>query len=183
MVILSILLALIVFSILVFIHEFGHFLLAKKNGVKVIEFSIGFGPRLFSFDKGETKYSFKIIPFGGACQMLNKDMISEEEMKKDKISDEEMERDKISEEEMEKEDLSRSFESKSVWARMSIVLAGPIFNFILAFVLAIIVIGTVGYDKPVVTNVGEGSSAMEAGLKREILLLNITEQALLFQDR
>lgn len=186
----SILLALIVFSILVFIHEFGHFLLAKKNGVKVIEFSIGFGPRLFSFDKGETKYSFKVIPFGGACQMLNKDMISEEEMKKDKISDEEdkisdeeMERDKIFEVEMEKEDLSRSFESKSVWARMSIVLAGPIFNFILAFVLAIIVIGTVGYDKPVVTNVGEGSSAMEAGLKREILLLNITEQALLFQDR
>lgn len=165
MVILSILLALIVFSILVFIHEFGHFLLAKKNGVKVIEFSIGFGPRLFSFDKGETKYSFKIIPFGGACQMLNKDMISEEEMKKDKISDEEMERDKIFDVKMEKEDLSRSFESKSVWARMSIVLAGPIFNFILAFVLAIIVIGTVGYDKPVVTNVGEGSSAMEAGLK------------------
>lgn len=78
----SILLALIVFSILVFIHEFGHFLLAKKNGVKVIEFSIGFGPRLFSFDKGETKYSFKVIPFGGACQMLNKDMISEEEMKR-----------------------------------------------------------------------------------------------------
>ena len=141
----SILLALIVFSILVFIHEFGHFLLAKKNGVKVIEFSIGFGPRLFSFDRGETKYSFKIIPFGGACQMLNKDMISEEEMKT--------------------EDLSRSFESKSVWARMSIVLAGPIFNFILAFVLAIIVIGTVGYDKPVVTKIGEDSGAMEAGLK------------------
>lgn len=145
MVILSILLAVIVFSILVFIHEFGHFLLAKKNGVKVIEFSIGFGPRLFSFDKGETKYSFKAIPFGGACQMLNKDMVSEEEMKT--------------------EDLSRSFESKSVWARMSIVLAGPFFNFILAFVLAIIVIGTVGYDKPVVIKVNDDSYAMEAGLK------------------
>ncbi|MBQ5674442.1 MAG: site-2 protease family protein, partial [Lachnospiraceae bacterium] len=69
----SILMAVIVFSLLVFIHEFGHFLLAKKNGVKVIEFSIGFGPRLFSFVKGETRYSFKIIPFGGACQMLNKE--------------------------------------------------------------------------------------------------------------
>lgn len=145
MVNLSILLAVIVFSILVFIHEFGHFLLAKKNGVKVIEFSIGFGPRLFSFDRGETKYSFKIIPFGGACQMLNKEMVPEEEMKN--------------------EDLSRSFESKSVWARMSIVLAGPFFNFILAFVLAIIVIGTVGYDKPFVMSVGENTGAEQAGLE------------------
>lgn len=137
--------AIIVFSILVFIHEFGHFLLAKKNGVKVIEFSIGFGPRIFSFEKGETKYSFKIIPFGGACQMLNKDMVSEEEMAN--------------------EDLSKSFESKSVWARMSIVLAGPIFNFILAFVLAIIVIGTVGYDQAYITDIGKGSAAEAAGLQ------------------
>src|SRR5574344_3081632 len=120
--------AVIVFSILVFIHEFGHFLLAKKNKVKVIEFSIGFGPRLFSFIKGETRYSFKIIPLGGACQMLSKDALTEDEAAT--------------------EDLSRSFESKSVWARMSIVLAGPIFNFVLAFVLAIVVIGVVGYDKP-----------------------------------
>lgn len=136
--------AVIVFSLLVFIHEFGHFLLAKKNGVKVIEFSIGFGPRLFSFVKGETRYSFKIIPFGGACQMLNKEMISEEEMAN--------------------EDLSKSFESKSVWARMSIVLAGPIFNFVLAFILAVIVIGTVGYDKPEITDIDSGSPAEAAGL-------------------
>lgn len=137
--------AVIVFSILVFIHEFGHFLLAKKNKVKVIEFSIGFGPRLFSFIKGETRYSFKIIPFGGACQMLNKDALTEDEAAT--------------------EDLSRSFESKSVWARMSIVLAGPIFNFVLAFVLAIVVIGVVGYDKPEIIDIENGSSAYEAGLR------------------
>lgn len=141
----SILLAVIVFSVLVFIHEFGHFVLAKKNGVKVIEFSIGFGPRLFTFMKGETRYSFKMIPFGGACQMLNKEVMTEEEMAT--------------------EDVSRSFESKSVWARMSIVLAGPIFNFVLAFVLAILVIGIVGYDKPVITDVYKGSAAEAAGLK------------------
>lgn len=137
--------AVIVFSILVFIHEFGHFLLAKKNKVKVIEFSIGFGPRLFSFMKGETRYSFKIIPFGGACQMLNKDVLTEDEAAT--------------------EDLSRSFESKSVWARMSIVLAGPIFNFVLAFVLAIVVIGVVGYDKAEVNHIDSNSAAAEAGLK------------------
>lgn len=142
----SILMAVIVFSLLIFIHEFGHFILAKKNGVKVIEFSIGFGPRLFSFTKGETLYSFKLVPFGGACQMLNKELLSEE----DRTS----------------EDLSRAFESKSVWARMSIVLAGPIFNFVLAFVLAVVVIGVVGYDKPEVTQIESGSPADIAGLKK-----------------
>lgn len=141
----SILMAVIVFSVLVFIHEFGHFVIAKKNGVRVIEFSIGFGPKLFSFVKGETRYSIKIIPFGGACLMQNKEMVSEEDLK-----------------EM---DPSRSFESKSVWARMAITLAGPIFNFVLAFVLAIVVIGTVGYDSPEVYGVKEGSVAYEAGLR------------------
>ena len=140
----SILMGIIVFSILVFIHEFGHFLLAKKNGVKVIEFSIGFGPNLISFVRGETRYSFKAIPFGGACQMLNKEMVPEEEMAN--------------------EDLTRAFESKSVWARMSIVLAGPIFNFVLAFVLAIVVIGVVGYDEPLLMEVEADSPAAEAGL-------------------
>ena len=141
----SILTGIIVFSILVFIHEFGHFLLAKKNDVKVIEFSIGFGPKIFSFVKGETRYSFKAIPFGGACQMLNKEMVPEEEMAN--------------------EDITRAFESKSVWARMSIVLAGPIFNFALAFILAIVVIGAVGSDEPVILEVAADSPAAIAGLK------------------
>ena len=141
----SIFMAVIVFSVLVFIHEFGHFIIAKKNGVRVIEFSIGFGPKLFSFVKGETRYSIKIIPFGGACMMQNKEMVSEEDLKE--------------------LDQSKSFESKSVWARMAITLAGPIFNFVLAFVLAIVVIGAVGYDKPEVMYVEEGSAAYEAGLR------------------
>ncbi len=64
----SIIIAIIVFSLLVFIHELGHFLLAKKNGIRVVEFSIGFGPRLFSFEKGDTRYSLKLLFFGGSCQ-------------------------------------------------------------------------------------------------------------------
>ena len=75
----SIFLAVIIFGVLVFIHEFGHFIIAKKNGVRVIEFSIGMGPTLFSFGKGETKYSLKLLPFGGACQMLSKDFPGEED--------------------------------------------------------------------------------------------------------
>lgn len=145
MVDLNILLAVIVFSVLVFIHEFGHFVIAKKNGVRVIEFSIGFGPRLFSFDKGNTKYSIKLIPFGGACMMLNKELMAEGEENDYKESE--------------------AFESKSVWQRMAITLAGPIFNFILAFVLAIVVIGTVGYDKAEVNYVNKDSSAYKAGIR------------------
>ena len=140
----SILLAVIIFGLLVFIHEFGHFIIAKKNGVRVIEFSIGMGPTLFSFGKGETKYSLKLLPFGGACQMLSKEFPGEEETVND---------------------IEKSFESKSVWSRMAIIFAGPFFNFVLAFVLAIIVLGFMGYDPAVITAVSSGSPAEEAGLK------------------
>ena len=140
----SIFLAVIIFGVLVFIHEFGHFIIAKKNGVRVIEFSIGMGPTIFSFDKGDTKYSLKILPFGGACQMLSKDFPGEE----DAVMD-----------------VEKSFESKSVWSRMAIIFAGPFFNFALAFVFALIVIGYIGYDPAQITSVTKGSPADEAGLQ------------------
>lgn len=139
----SIIIAIIIFGLLIFIHEIGHFLLAKKNGIRVVEFSIGFGPRLFSFDKGDTKYSLKLLPFGGACQMLGDDYYGEEEVDLDH---------------------ENSFESKSVWARIAVILAGPLFNILLAFLLALVVMGIVGYDEPVVTYVEEGSPLYEAGV-------------------
>lgn len=134
----SIILSLIVFSVLVLIHEFGHFLLAKKNGIGVTEFSLGMGPRILSFVKGETRYSWKAIPFGGSCMMVGEDT------------------EEVSE---------NSFNSKSVWARISVVAAGPIFNFVLAFVLAIVYIGMQGYDEAQITAIGENVPASEAGLK------------------
>lgn len=140
----SILVAVIIFGLLIFIHEFGHFIMAKKNGIYVVEFSIGMGPSIFKFKKGETTYALKLLPFGGACQMLNKEYPDES---------------------LDEADYERAFETKSVWARMVVIAAGPIFNFILAFVLALIVIGMAGYDKPEVLMVANGSSAMEAGLK------------------
>lgn len=134
----SILLSVIVFSILVIFHELGHFLLAKKNGIGVKEFSVGFGPRLVGFKKGETDYCWRLVPFGGACVMVGEDEESEKE---------------------------NAFGKRSVWARISVVAAGPIFNFILAVVLAIVVIGMEGYDECVVSEVREGSGAWEAGLR------------------
>ena len=146
----SIIFAVIIFGVLVFIHEFGHFIIAKKNGVRVVEFSIGMGPTLFSFGKGETKYSLKLLPFGGACQMLNKELAGEEDIEMD---------------------MEKSFESKSVWSRMAIIFAGPLFNFVLAFFLALIVIGYAGYDPAIITYVDEGSAAEEAGLKKDDIIL------------
>lgn len=134
----SIILSLIVFSVLVLIHEFGHFLLAKKNGIGVTEFSLGMGPRIASFVKGGTRYSWKAIPFGGSCMMVGED------------SD---------------ETGVNSFNSKSVWARISVVAAGPIFNFVLAFVLAIVYIGIQGYDQAYINSAPEGYAAANAGLK------------------
>lgn len=135
----SIIIALIIFGVLVLIHEFGHFIVAKKNGVTVNEFSIGMGPRIFSrVAKSGTRYSVKVLPLGGSCAMLGEDEDNEEE---------------------------GSFNSKSIWARMAIVFAGPFFNFILAFVLALIVIGAKGADISYVTGVDENSAAYEAGLR------------------
>lgn len=134
----GIILAILVFGLIVFVHELGHFLLAKVNKIRVDEFSIGMGPRLFSFVKGETRYSLKLLPIGGSCMMGEDDPEDNGE---------------------------GSFNSKSVWARMSVIVAGAVFNFILALIFAIIVIGFTGYDAPVVSGVTENFPAAEAGLK------------------
>ncbi|MCD8120076.1 MAG: RIP metalloprotease RseP [Lachnospiraceae bacterium] len=136
----SIIFAIIIFSLLILIHEFGHFLIAKKNGVCVTEFSLGMGPRILKKQVGETLYSWKLFPFGGSCMMLGED-------------------------EEGTEDDPRSFQSKSVWARIAVVAAGPVFNFLLAIVLSVVVIGCVGIDKPTVLSVTEGMPAYEAGLR------------------
>lgn len=134
----GIILAIIVFGLIIFVHELGHFLLAKANGIRVDEFSIGMGPRIFSFGKGETKYSLKLLPIGGSCMMGEDDV----------------------------EDVGEgSFNSKSVWARISVVAAGAIFNFLLAFLFSVIVVGYTGYDEPVISGVVEDFPAEEAGLQ------------------
>lgn len=165
----SILLALLVFSVIIIFHEFGHFSVAKLNHVGVIEFSLGMGPRIVSFvGDGEKKhvcffkstaffeehpefdthtvYSWKILPFGGSCLMLGEE---------EDVDDE------------------RSFSKKSVWARMAIIVAGPFFNFILAFILSLIVIGTIGHDPATITGIEKGSAAEEAGLQTGDIIRDI----------
>ena len=134
----KIIIALLVFSVIIIIHELGHFLLAKANKVTVVEFSLGMGPRLLSFEGKNTRYSLKALPFGGSCMMLGEDEDDEGE---------------------------GTFGSKSVWARISVIAAGPVFNFLLAFVLSIFIVGNIGYDVPVLLGVSEGLPAEAAGLQ------------------
>ena len=151
--IISIIIAVILFSIIVLFHELGHFLLAKANGIRVNEFSLGLGPTIVGFTKGETKYSLKLLPFGGACMMEGEDDSSDDE---------------------------RAFNKKSVWARMSVVFAGPFFNFIMAFVFSLIIIGSVGYDEPVLSGVIEGYAAEEAGLQKGDLIVKMNNKNIHF---
>ncbi len=135
----SIVIAILIFSLIIIFHEFGHCIVAKKNGIRVEEFSVGLGPKLVGFKKGETFYCIKLLPFGGACVMTGEDEASDD---------------------------PKSFSQKSVWARMAVVFAGPFFNFILAFLLSIVLISMIGVDEPYISEVVDGSAAMEAGLKQ-----------------
>lgn len=139
----GILSAIILLGVLIFIHELGHFLLAKKNGVLVEKFSIGFGPVLWSKKKGETEYALSAIPLGGFVKMYGESVDAEvEESLKD-----------------------RSFAHKPLGARFAIVFAGPLFNFILAILIysAIFMIGTPRFLASV-GGVMEGAPAQAAGL-------------------
>lgn len=146
----KIILALLIFSLIVLFHEFGHFLLAKRGGIAVTEFSLGMGPRILSKQIGETRYSWKLLPFGGSCMMVGEDGDSDDE---------------------------NAFGEKSVWTRISVVAAGPIFNFILAFFLSLFIIGSIGYDAPDVVAVADGYPAAEAGIQPgdRILQMNHTK--------
>lgn len=133
-----IVIAILIFSLIVIFHELGHFLLAKANHITVTEFAVGMGPVILKTTRGETTYALKLLPFGGSCAMLGED---------------------------EDETGEGSFNSKSVWARISVIAAGPVFNLILAFFLSIIVISYTGSGPAKVLEVADGSPEAEAGLQ------------------
>jgi len=194
----DIILAIILLSVIILVHEFGHFILAKANGVMVVEFSLGFGPKLLHFKKGETEYSLKLLPFGGACMMLGEDYDAEitdedksiptnrQSIKNNANTNENTNANtsnKIidSDKALKKQyDMTRAFSSKSVWARMSILAAGPIFNFLLAFILAVIIIGSLGYDPCTVNLINADSPASIAGLQEGDLITSINGRDITF---
>ena len=133
----SILAVLILGGIILF-HELGHFIFAKLSGIEVTEFSLGMGPRLLSLKKGETRYSLKLLPFGGSCAMLGEDEDAEGD---------------------------RAFNNKPVFNRIAVVAGGPLFSFLLAFLLSLVIVGCAGgFYEPVVVGVEKGYPAEQAGI-------------------
>lgn len=147
----SIILFIIIFCVVVLSHEFGHFIVAKKNGIHVVEFFIGMGPTLFSFRKGDTKYSLKLLPIGGACMFDGEDGLEKE---KGELSE-------------------RAFPNAPVWVRFATIFAGPFFNFLTAYVMALILVSVCGITTPEVQMVNEGSRAQEAGIQAGDVLTEI----------
>ncbi|WP_234121209.1 RIP metalloprotease RseP [Clostridium hydrogenum] len=134
----NIIIAIIVLGIIVLIHELGHFILAKLNGVKVEEFAIGMGPKILGIKGKETQYSIRILPIGGYVNMTG---------------------------EQEKSDDPRAYCNKSPLRRLSIVAAGPIMNLLLAIILYCIVANVTGFASPKISGFTANSAAKEAGVK------------------
>ena len=139
-------LALLGFGVLIIVHEFGHFTLAKLNGVKVEEFSIGMGPKILSHQGKETKYSLGLFPIGGYVRMLGEEEASDDE---------------------------RSFSSKSPLRRISIIIAGAFMNLVLAVVIFTVIFTKFGYAEKTIKEVRSGSPAEIAGLMPEDEFLKV----------
>ena len=155
---LKILIAILVFGLIIFVHELGHFLVAKLMGVKVNEFAMGMGPKLFSFVRGETTYSLRLLPIGGFCAMEGEDAAGAGEVRlKDEGEAAEDTAGEVAADTGEpaepavlpatQEDAPsrdpRAFCNKKVWRRVLIVIAGATMNLILGFVLMVIYYGAV----------------------------------------
>lgn len=153
--------AILVLGGIVLFHEFGHFLAARLFGVGVVEFSVGFGPRLLSHvsKKSGTRYSLKLFPLGGSCAMMGE--LEDEETE---AGEERLENTGAAGKDTAGELLGGSFLEQSPIARLCIIAAGPVFNFILAYVLAVVILSWAGYDAPVLVGTTEGQPAQEAGM-------------------
>lgn len=134
-----IIIGVLLFELIIFFHEGGHFITAKKSGVKVNEFALGMGPKLFSFTKGETTYSLRLFPIGGYCAMEGED---------------------------EESDNPRAFTNAKVWKRMIIIVAGAFMNIVLGLLMMfVLVVQTPAFSSTTVSGFSENSFSANSGLK------------------
>lgn len=144
----------LILGLTVFIHELGHFIFAKKNGVYCYEFSLGMGPKLFSFRRknDETEYVLRLLPIGGYVQMAGEEIEEDKDLPKD-----------------------RQMQSKTVWQRFTIVVAGAVNNFILGIILLFLMglfYGT-SETKPYLTNVNPNYNAYKVNIREGDLVKKV----------
>ena len=153
-IIINLLLFVLILGIIVFVHEFGHFILAKWNGVYVYEFALGMGPKIWGFKKGETEYNLRAIPIGGFCQLAGEDLDTDDDKKIPK---------------------NKRLQNKKPWQRFLIMLFGPMNNFILAVILIFLIALIWGGStmNPVLYKVEKDSAAYDAGLRSKDVIVSI----------
>lgn len=173
----------IIFTVVVVVHEFGHYLLGRLNGIKVNEFSIGMGPAIFKKKLKNTRLVIRLLPIGGACVFEGEDgnyeNQPEEELVEEKLVEKKLVEQKLVEDELAKEELAEKesfnkieedsdqipFNKAPLWGRIATVFAGPFFNVILAYLLAIFICWFCGQDIPILYSVTDGLPAQQAGME------------------
>ena len=153
----SIIFAILLFSVLVFVHEFGHFITAKLSGVQVNEFSIFMGPALVKWKRGETLYAIRCIPFGGYCAMEGEDEESQN---------------------------PRAFSRAKWWKKLCILISGPAMNFVMGFLLVFaILLPADGFLTPKIMEMDDGSALAEnGGIQPGDVILEIDDETVYIQS-
>ncbi len=161
--IINLLLFIVILGVIVFVHEFGHFIWAKITGVYVYEFAIGMGPKIWGFKGKETEYNLRAIPIGGFCQLAGED---------------------LDDDDIKKVPKNRRLQSKKPWQRFLIMVFGPMNNFILAVILILFTSFIWGGNtlSPVITGVDKGSAAYEAGIEKGDTVLEINHHKIRTSD-
>lgn len=146
--ILYVFLALVMLGVIVTVHEFGHYLVGRLCGIGILEFNVGFGPKLISWKKNGIQYALRAIPLGGSCMFEGED---------------------------ERSDNPRAMNNQPVWKRFVTVLAGPFMNFVLAFVVCVVMLDAYYYAEalPVINQVVADMPAAEAGLQAGDHILSV----------
>jgi len=154
----TLIVSLIVFGIIIFVHEFGHFILAKLSGIRVEEFSLGMGPQIVGHRKGETLYSLRALPLGGFCKMTG-EMGDNQDAPPDPMS----------------------FNEKSLLSRMSVIVSGSLMNFLLGALIFALMFSVIGIPKDYTNYIGQvmaDSVAEKAGIKANDEIISINGQHL-----
>ena len=161
--IVNILLFVLILGVIVCVHEFGHFIFAKMNGVYVYEFALGMGPKIWGFKKGETVYNLRAIPIGGFCQLAGEDLDTDDDKKIPK---------------------NKRLQNKKPWQRFLIMLFGPMNNFILAVLLIFLIALIWGGSTmdPVLYKVEKNTAAYDAGLRSKDKIISINKNKIETSD-